>query len=60
MKVADDGVRWVAGGTAVAGVDSADLARSLAATLRLDDVRAAQAGLIADMDAIAAALYDNV
>jgi alkylation response protein AidB-like acyl-CoA dehydrogenase len=59
LKVADDGVRWVAGGTAVAGVDSAELARTLAATLRLDDVRAAQAGLIADMDAIAAALYDN-
>ena len=59
LKVADDGVRWVAGGTAVAGVDSAELARTLAATLRVDEVRAAQAGLIADMDSIAAALYDN-
>ena len=60
LKVADDGVRWVAGGTAVAGVDPADLARTLAATLRVDEVRAAQAGLIADMDAIAASIYDNV
>jgi alkylation response protein AidB-like acyl-CoA dehydrogenase len=60
LKVADDGVRWVAGGSAAAGVDSADLAATLAATLRLDEVRAAQAGLIADMDAINAALYADI
>ncbi len=59
LKVADEGVRWVAGGTAVAGVDGAELARTLATTLRVDDIRAAQAGLIADMDSIAAAIYDN-
>ncbi|MGA7690563.1 MAG: acyl-CoA dehydrogenase family protein [Jiangellales bacterium] len=59
LKVADDGVRWVAGGAAVAGVDGAELARTLAATLNIDEIRAAQAGLIADMDAISAAIYDN-
>jgi hypothetical protein len=38
----------------------AELAETLAATLRLSDVRRAQAGLIADMDAIATAIYADV
>jgi alkylation response protein AidB-like acyl-CoA dehydrogenase len=57
LKVTDDGVRWVAGGTAAGGADVRDLAETLATTLRLNEVRAAQVGLIADMDAIAAAIY---
>jgi alkylation response protein AidB-like acyl-CoA dehydrogenase len=60
LKVTDDGIRWVAGGTAAGGADVTELAESLAATLRLDEVRRAQAGLIADMDAIAAAIYADV
>jgi alkylation response protein AidB-like acyl-CoA dehydrogenase len=50
-KVAHDGLRWVIG----AG-PSADLA-SFEAGLGLDAVRAAQAGLVADMDSVADALY---
>jgi alkylation response protein AidB-like acyl-CoA dehydrogenase len=60
LKVTDDGIRWVAGGTAAGGADVGALAASLAATLHLDDVRAAQAGLIADMDQITAAIYADV
>jgi alkylation response protein AidB-like acyl-CoA dehydrogenase len=60
LKVSDDGIRYVAGGTPAGGADVADLADTLAATLRLSEVRAAQAGLIADMDQIAAAIYENV
>jgi alkylation response protein AidB-like acyl-CoA dehydrogenase len=48
MKVAEEGLRWVAG--AGSGAD-------LAAALPLDRVRAAQAGLLADMDRVADALY---
>ena len=53
QKVALDGLRWVAGALppgdpAVAG---------LAAAIGLDAVRAAQAGLIADMDHLADVLY---
>ena len=48
MKVAEEGLRWVAG--AGSGAD-------LAATLPLERVRAAQAGLLADMDRVADALY---
>ena len=53
QKVALDGVRWVAGALppgdpAVAG---------LADAMRLDAVRAAQAGLLADMDHLADVLY---
>jgi alkylation response protein AidB-like acyl-CoA dehydrogenase len=60
LKVTDDGMRWVAGGAAAEGVDTADLADTLAATMRLTEVRAAQAGLIADMDAIADDVYAAV
>ena len=53
MKVGEEGLRWVIG--------SADPALGLAATLpitlRLDAIRAAQAGLIADMTALADVLY---
>jgi alkylation response protein AidB-like acyl-CoA dehydrogenase len=48
LKVAEEGLRWVAG----AG-SGADLAR----TLPLTRVRAAQSGLLADMDRVADALY---
>src|SRR5271166_942165 len=48
LKVAEEGLRWVVG--AGSGTD-------LAAALPLDRVRAAQSGLIADMDQIADALY---
>jgi alkylation response protein AidB-like acyl-CoA dehydrogenase len=51
QKVAEDGLRWVTG----AG-DRADLG-TLASALRLDDIRAAQAGLVADMDRVADAIY---
>jgi alkylation response protein AidB-like acyl-CoA dehydrogenase len=47
-KVAEDGLRWVAG--ASTGAD-------LAAALPLDRVRAAQTGLLADMNLVADALY---
>ena len=48
LKVAEEGLRWVAG--AGSGAD-------LAAALPLDRVRAAQAGLLGDMDRVADALY---
>jgi alkylation response protein AidB-like acyl-CoA dehydrogenase len=53
QKVAEDGLRWVAG--ALPPGDPAVAA--LATALRLDEVRAAQAGLVADMDHLADALY---
>jgi alkylation response protein AidB-like acyl-CoA dehydrogenase len=53
MKAGEEGMRWVIG--------SADPGLGLAATLpsavRLDAIRAAQAGLIADMTALADVLY---
>ena len=48
LKVAEEGLRWVAG---------AGSGAELAADLPLDRVRAAQAGLLADMDLVANALY---
>ncbi len=53
QKVAEDGLRWVAG--ALPPGDPAIPA--LANALRLDAVRAAQAGLVADMDHLADVLY---
>jgi alkylation response protein AidB-like acyl-CoA dehydrogenase len=54
LSVAEEGLRWVAGaadpGAAVPLTDD----------LPLDRVRAAQAGLLADMGAVADALYDRV
>jgi alkylation response protein AidB-like acyl-CoA dehydrogenase len=55
LKVAEEGVRWVSG----AATDPAAAGR-LAAGLPLDQVRAAQAGLLADMDAVADVLYNRV
>jgi alkylation response protein AidB-like acyl-CoA dehydrogenase len=51
-KVAYDGLRWVIG-----AADAAAGATPFETTLGLDAVRAAQAGLIADMDRVADALY---
>lgn len=48
LKVAEEGLRWVSG---------ADAGADLGATLPLDRVRAAQAGLLADMNQVADALY---
>lgn len=53
QKVAEEGLRWVAG--ALPTGDPAVAA--LADALRLDEVRAAQAGLIGDMDHLADVLY---
>jgi alkylation response protein AidB-like acyl-CoA dehydrogenase len=53
LKVAEEGLRWVSGAAdpAVAG--------QLADSLPLEQVHAAQVGLLADMDAVADALYDR-
>ncbi len=51
LKVGEEGVRWVVGAA------EPDVASALAASLPLDRVRAAQAGLVADLDAIADVLY---
>jgi alkylation response protein AidB-like acyl-CoA dehydrogenase len=54
QKVACDGMRWVIGaGAPGAGADPA----TFEASLELGAVRAAQAGLVADMDRVADALY---
>ena len=53
LKVGEEGLRWVAGSADPAvGIDP-----GLPAALRLDQIRAAQAGLIADMTALADVLY---
>jgi hypothetical protein len=52
--VGEHGSRWVRGAAQAA----ADLT-GLDAQLRLDEIRAAQAGLVADMDTVADALYDR-
>jgi alkylation response protein AidB-like acyl-CoA dehydrogenase len=51
LKAAEEGVRWVSGAA------DPEAAGRLAAGLPLDEVRAAQAGLLADMDALADVLY---
>jgi alkylation response protein AidB-like acyl-CoA dehydrogenase len=51
LKVAEEGLRWVVGAA------EPQAAGALAATLPLDHVRAAQAGLLTDMDAIADVLF---
>jgi len=53
QKVGQEGVRWVAGSI---DAGSADVA-PLLATIPHDAIRAAQAGLLADMDRVADALY---
>ncbi|MCU7729477.1 acyl-CoA dehydrogenase family protein [Actinoplanes sp. KI2] len=64
LKVAEDGLRWVTGavplpkpGPSIGGARPEPAAAGLAAALPLDRVRAAQAGLIADLDQIADAVY---
>ncbi len=53
MKAGEEGLRWVVGSADPAlGLDA-----GLATTLRLDDIRAAQAGLVSDMTALADVLY---
>jgi acyl-CoA dehydrogenase len=54
LRVAEEGARWICG--------TADPATSaaLAGTLPFDAVRTAQAGLIADMNAVADVIYDRV
>ncbi|MGA8247864.1 MAG: acyl-CoA dehydrogenase family protein [Nocardioides sp.] len=54
LEVAEEGMRWVSGAAAPGS------AAALADELPLERVRAAQAGLLADMDALADALYDRV
>ncbi len=54
LTVAEEGLRWVSGAA------DAGSAVPLADGLPLDRVRAAQAGLLADMGAVADALYDRV
>ncbi|HET8661988.1 MAG TPA: acyl-CoA dehydrogenase family protein [Micromonosporaceae bacterium] len=56
QKVAGDGLRWVAG--ALPPGDPAVAA--LAGALHLDEVRAAQAGLVRDMDHLADVLYGRL
>ncbi len=53
MKAGEEGMRWVIG----SADPSLGLAASLPTTLRLDAIRAAQAGLIADMTALSDVLY---
>jgi alkylation response protein AidB-like acyl-CoA dehydrogenase len=54
LKVAEEGVRWVSGAA------EQDASAQLLAGLPLEAVRAAQVGLLADMDAVADVLYDRV
>ena len=53
LKVAEDGMRWVVG----AAAPGTPLDPTLPVALRLDGIRAAQAGLVADMSALADTLY---
>jgi alkylation response protein AidB-like acyl-CoA dehydrogenase len=56
LKVAQDGVRWVIG----AGGASAEEVPAFEVALGLPAIHCAQAGLIADMDYVADALYSRV
>jgi alkylation response protein AidB-like acyl-CoA dehydrogenase len=53
LKVAEEGLRWVAGSVDTGAADAA----ALAATLPLDAVRAGQAGLLADLDLLTTVIY---
>jgi alkylation response protein AidB-like acyl-CoA dehydrogenase len=55
LKVAQDGLRWVAG---AGGVGDADMT-AFEASLALPAIHRAQAGLISDMDFIADVVYDR-
>jgi alkylation response protein AidB-like acyl-CoA dehydrogenase len=54
IRVAEEGGRWVAGSAEPAAVND------LAGSIPLERVRAVQAGLVRDMDAVADVLYDRV
>ena len=56
LKVAEDGLRWVAG---AGGVSDAEMA-AFEVALNLPAIHRAQSGLIADMDYIADVLYNRV
>jgi alkylation response protein AidB-like acyl-CoA dehydrogenase len=56
LKVAEEGLRWVAG---AGGVSDANMA-AFETDLGLSAVHRAQAGLIADMDYVADVLYSRV
>jgi hypothetical protein len=53
LKVAADGIRWIVGAGGVAAADLAGLQASTATGM----IFSAQAGLVADMDAVADVLY---
>jgi len=53
LRAAEDGLRWVVG----SAEGGATQAAALSSALPLDAVRVAQAGLLADMNAVADALY---
>jgi hypothetical protein len=53
QRIGQEGVRWVAGAVAAGSADVAPLL----ATIPHDAIRAAQAGLLADMDRVADVLY---
>jgi alkylation response protein AidB-like acyl-CoA dehydrogenase len=55
-KVAEDGLRWVAGADGVAGAD----VTAFGAAIGLPAIHRAQAGLVADMDHVADVLYNRV
>ena len=55
QKVGQEGVRWVAGSIAPESVDVGPLLGAIPN----DAIRAAQAGLVADMDRVADVLYDR-
>ncbi len=57
MKCAEDGVRWVVGAAPEPGDDVATPASRLLDELPLNAVRAAQTGLLRDLDAVADVLY---
>jgi len=56
LKVAEDGLRWVAG---FGGAGNGDMA-AFEQALRLSEIHAAQAGMLNDMDHVADVLYSRV
>ena len=53
LKVGEEGMRWLI------GADAAPAAAELETALRIHEVRSAQAGLLADMDQVAGALFSQ-
>jgi alkylation response protein AidB-like acyl-CoA dehydrogenase len=56
LKVATEGLRWAIGGGQTASLPSTSSGQTLAQTLDLPSIYAAQGGLVADMDFVAGAL----